>query len=72
MERATDHDMLCPERNIRPHDYYMNIGPLVADRVARLLHAEIASIDEQHVTQYESIIARTRAGSKNGSFTPSA
>ena len=38
------------------HNYYMNIGPLFADPVARMLYAEIASIEEQHVTQYESII----------------
>src|SRR3954464_8859201 len=38
------------------HDYYMNIGPQFADPVARMLYAEIASIEEQHVTQYESII----------------
>jgi rubrerythrin len=38
------------------HNFYMNIGPLYADPVARQLYAEIASIEEQHVTQYESII----------------
>jgi hypothetical protein len=38
------------------HDYYMNIGPTFADPMARQLYAEIASIEEQHVTQYESII----------------
>jgi rubrerythrin len=38
------------------HNYYMNIGPVFADPVARQLYAEIASIEEQHVTQYESII----------------
>jgi hypothetical protein len=38
------------------HDYYMNIGPTFADPAARQLYAEIASIEEQHVTQYESII----------------
>jgi hypothetical protein len=38
------------------HDYYMTIGPGFADPVARQLYAEIASIEEQHVTQYESII----------------
>jgi hypothetical protein len=38
------------------HDYYANIGPTYADPVARQLYAEIASIEEQHVTQYESII----------------
>jgi rubrerythrin len=35
------------------HQYYLNIGPLFADPVARQLYAEIASIEEQHVTQYE-------------------
>jgi hypothetical protein len=38
------------------HDYYMTVGPTFADPVARQLYAEIASIEEQHVTQYESII----------------
>lgn len=37
------------------HDYYMTIGPQFADPIARQLYAEIASIEEQHVTQYESI-----------------
>jgi hypothetical protein len=34
----------------------MNIGPMYSDPVARQLYAEIASIEEQHVTQYESIV----------------
>jgi hypothetical protein len=34
----------------------MNIGPLFADPVARQLYAEIASVEEQHVTQYESLL----------------
>jgi hypothetical protein len=38
------------------HDYYMNIGPTFADPIARMLYAEIASIEEQHVTQYESVV----------------
>jgi len=38
------------------HDYYMTIGPMFADPVARQLYAEIASIEEQHVTQYESLL----------------
>jgi hypothetical protein len=38
------------------HDYYMTIGPMFADPTARMLYAEIASIEEQHVTQYESLI----------------
>jgi hypothetical protein len=37
------------------HDYYMTIGPQFADPVARMLYAEIASIEEQHVTQYGSL-----------------
>jgi hypothetical protein len=41
------------------HDYYMTIGPMFADPVARQLYAEIASIEEQHTTQYESIIDPT-------------
>jgi hypothetical protein len=37
------------------HDYYMTVGPTFADPTARQLYAEIASIEEQHVTQYESL-----------------
>lgn len=37
-------------------NYYNNVGPLFADPVARQLYAEISSIEEQHVTQYESLI----------------
>jgi hypothetical protein len=45
--------ILAGEQQTR--NYYMNIGPTFADPVARMLYAEIASIEEQHVTQYESI-----------------
>ncbi len=38
------------------HDYYMNVGPLFSDSLARQLYAEIASIEEQHVTQYSSML----------------
>ena len=38
------------------HDYYMNIGPLFSDPMARQLYAEIASIEEQHVTQYSALL----------------
>jgi len=38
------------------HDYYMTVGPTYFDPIGRQLYAEIASIEEQHVTQYESII----------------
>jgi hypothetical protein len=37
------------------HDYYMTVGPIFTDPIARQLYAEIASIEEQHVTQYESL-----------------
>jgi len=37
-------------------DYYMNIGPTFSDPAATQLYAEIASIEEQHFTQYGSII----------------
>ena len=43
------------------HDYYMTIGPMFSDPVARQVYAEIASIEEQHVTQYESIIDPTES-----------
>src|SRR5690625_2117872 len=41
------------------HDFYANIGPLYADPLARQLYAEIASVEEQHVTQFETIIDPT-------------
>jgi hypothetical protein len=41
------------------HNYYMNIGPTFSDPLARQLYAEIASIEEQHVTQYESMLDPT-------------
>lgn len=43
------------------HDYYATIGPMFTDPVARQLYAEIGSIEEQHVTQYESIIDPTES-----------
>lgn len=38
------------------HDYYMNIGPMFADPLARQLYAEIASVEAQHITHYGSMI----------------
>lgn len=38
------------------HNYYMNVGPTFSDPTARQVYAEIAEIEEQHITQYESII----------------
>src|SRR5690606_4196566 len=38
------------------HDYYMTIGPLFADPLARQLYAEIASVESQHITHYGSML----------------
>src|SRR5690606_8936377 len=46
------HAAIITAAEYQTHDYYMNIGPLFADPMARSLYAEIASIEEQHVTQY--------------------
>jgi hypothetical protein len=43
------------------HDYYMTVGPTFTDPTARALYAEIASIEEQHVTQYESLTDPTES-----------
>lgn len=51
------HALTITAGEFQTHDYYMNIGPQFADPVARQLYAEIASIEEQHVTQYGSIIS---------------
>lgn len=50
------HALLITAAEQQTHNYYMNIGPTFADPLARQIYAEIASIEEQHVTQYESII----------------
>jgi len=46
--------LMAAEQQTR--NYYMNFGPTFADPLARQLYAEIASIEEQHVTQYESLL----------------
>lgn len=50
------HANLITGSEFQTHDYYMNIGPTFADPVARQLYAEIASIEEQHVTQYSALV----------------
>jgi len=50
------HAIMITAAEFQTHDYYMNIGPLFADPMARQLYAEIASIEEQHITQYGSLI----------------
>ncbi|HJV24686.1 MAG TPA: hypothetical protein VJ673_03320 [Aromatoleum sp.] len=50
------HANMITAAEYQTHDYYMNIGPTFADPVARQLYGEIASVEEQHVTQYGSLI----------------
>jgi hypothetical protein len=50
------HALTLVSGEYQTHDYYMHFGPTFADPVARQLYAEIASIEEQHVTQYGSLI----------------
>ncbi|HEY6559607.1 MAG TPA: hypothetical protein VI072_20130 [Polyangiaceae bacterium] len=50
------HSMTIMAGEHQTHDYYMTVGPTYPDALGRQLYAEIASIEEQHVTQYESII----------------
>lgn len=49
------HAAMITAAEYQTHDYYMNIGPTFADPIARQLYAEIASVEEQHVTQYGSL-----------------
>jgi hypothetical protein len=37
-------------------NYYMNVGNRFVEPVARALYAEIAMVEEEHVTQYESLL----------------
>lgn len=37
-------------------NYYMNVGPDQMEPIGRALYAEIAQIEEQHVSHYESLI----------------
>lgn len=50
------HAALITGAEYQTHDYYMTIGPTFTDPVARMLYAEIASVEEQHVTQYGSLM----------------
>lgn len=49
------HAAMITAAEYQTHDYYMTIGPTFSDPVARQLYAEIASVEEQHVTQYGSL-----------------
>jgi hypothetical protein len=46
--------LVANEHQIREH--CLATGPQLADPVARQLYAEIASVEEQHATQYETLI----------------
>ncbi|MGI5163238.1 hypothetical protein ACQEU3_02655 [Spirillospora sp. CA-253888] len=37
-------------------NYYMNVGPLYMEPIARQLYQEIGLIEEEHVTHYESLV----------------
>lgn len=50
------HAMTLTGGEYQTHDYYMNIGPLFADPLARQLYAEIASVESQHITHYGSML----------------
>ena len=50
------HALTIVASEYQTHDYYMSIGPLFSDPLARQLYAEIASVEEKHVTQYESML----------------
>ncbi|MDB5104977.1 MAG: hypothetical protein JWP91_2666 [Fibrobacteres bacterium] len=50
------HALTITNAEFQTENYYKNIGPLFADPGARMLYAEISSIEEQHVTQYGSLI----------------
>ncbi|WP_426756706.1 hypothetical protein [Myxococcus sp. Y35] len=50
------HAMSITASENQTHDYYMTVGPFFTDPVARQLYAEIASIEEQHTSMYESLL----------------
>ncbi|MDB6090890.1 MAG: hypothetical protein JWN85_3674 [Gammaproteobacteria bacterium] len=50
------HAVTLTGAEFQTHDYYMNIGPLYADPLARQLYAEIASVESQHITHYGSML----------------
>jgi hypothetical protein len=53
------HALTITAAEAQTQNYYLNVGPGFADPVARQLYAEIASVEEQHVTQYESLLDPT-------------
>jgi hypothetical protein len=49
------HALMLTALEYQTHDFYMTIGPLFSDPVARQLYAEIASVGEQNIIQYASL-----------------
>ncbi|MGW2153913.1 hypothetical protein [Nonomuraea sp. NPDC001699] len=37
-------------------NYYMNVGPMAMEPIARRLYQEIGMVEEEHVTHYESLV----------------
>jgi hypothetical protein len=54
--RSRLHVMTLVAAEQQTMNYYMNAGNIPVDPVARGLYLEIAMIEEQHVTQYESLL----------------
>jgi len=50
------HALTITNSEFQTENYYKNVGPLFADPAARMLYAEISAIEEQHVTQYGSLL----------------
>lgn len=46
------HALLITAAETQVRNYYLNIGPMFADPAARMLYAEIATIEDQHATQF--------------------
>jgi rubrerythrin len=55
--------VLCAEQQVM--NYYMNIGNRFQEPLARALYSEIAEVEEQHVTHYESILDPTATWLEN-------
>lgn len=54
--RSILHAMTITAAEQQTMNFYMNIGNRPQEKVARGLYAEIAQIEEQHVTHYESML----------------
>lgn len=50
------HALIITSAEQQTMNFYMNVGPQYQEPIARALYQEIAMIEEQHVTQYESLL----------------